>query len=95
MITMHPGEYLAEVYLEPLGMSQSDLAKRLKVDKSSISRLLAGKADLSASMAVRLSNVFELSAEAWMEMQTQHSLRLARKELEHVEFERAESLPVV
>ncbi|ATQ78874.1 addiction module antidote protein, HigA family [Massilia violaceinigra] len=79
MITMHPGEYLSEVYLEPLGMTQSDLAKRLQVDKSSVSRVISGKADLSAEMAVRLSNVFDLSAEAWMEMQATHSLMLARK----------------
>jgi addiction module HigA family antidote len=88
MITMHPGEYLAEVYLEPLKLTQSELAKRLQVDKSSVSRLLSGDADLSAAMAVRLSHVFDLSAEAWMEMQTQHSLKMARTALEKVEFER-------
>jgi addiction module HigA family antidote len=88
MIAMHPGEYLTEVYLEPLNLTQSELAKRLQVDKSSVSRLLSGEADLSAAMAVRLSRVFDLSAEAWMEMQIQHSLRMARKNLEHVSFER-------
>lgn len=86
MITMHPGEYLEEAYLEPLQMSQTDLAKHLHVSKSAVSRLIAGEADLSALMAVRLSKVFGLSAEAWMAMQTQHSLRLARKELTNTEF---------
>jgi addiction module HigA family antidote len=88
MITMHPGQYLTEVYLEPLNLTQSELARRLQVDKSSVSRLLSGDTDLSASMAVRLSRVFDLSAEAWMEMQTQHNLKLAKQVLESVEFER-------
>ncbi|MFL6674439.1 MAG: HigA family addiction module antitoxin [Massilia sp.] len=87
MITMHPGEYLAEVYLAPLNLSQSELARRLQVDKSSVSRLLSGDAELSAAMAVRLSRVFDLSAEAWMEMQAQHSLKMARKALEKVKFD--------
>ena len=90
MITMHPGKYLSQVYLTPLVITQSDLARRLQVDKSSVSRLLSGQAELSAAMAVRLSRVFDLSAEAWMEMQTKHSLKLAKKELDEVEFERVE-----
>ena len=89
---MHPGEYLSEVCLEPLGMTQSDLAGRLQVDESRVSRVIAGKADLSAEMAVRLSKVFDLSAEAWMEMQATHSLMLARKNLEKLVFEKAELL---
>ncbi|NHZ38948.1 HigA family addiction module antidote protein [Massilia sp. CCM 8693] len=52
-----------------------------QVDKSSVSRVISGKAELSATMAVRLSQVFDLSAEAWMGMQTAHSLMLARKHL--------------
>ncbi|MCY0911040.1 HigA family addiction module antitoxin [Massilia antarctica] len=89
---MHPGEYLSEVYLAPLGMTQSDLARRLQVDQSSVSRVIAGKADLSAEMAVRLSKVFDLSAEAWIDMQATHGLMLARKNPEKVVFEKAELL---
>ncbi len=91
MITMHPGEYLAMAYVEPLGLTQSVLAKHLQVDKSSVSRLLSRDADLTASMAVRLSLVFDLSAEAWMEMQTQHSLKAAKKQFEEVVFQRISS----
>ena len=88
MITMHPGKYLAAAYLEPLNLTQSDLARLLKVDKSTVSRLISAEYDLSAVMAVRLSRVFDLSAEAWMEMQTQHSLRLARETLANETFEK-------
>lgn len=87
MITMHPGSYLSMVYLQALGISQTKLADRLQVDKSTVSRLLNAEADLTPLMAVRLSRVLDLSAEAWMEMQTQYSLNLARKSLEGVAFE--------
>jgi len=78
MITMHPGEYLAMAYVEPLNLVQRELAENLGVSKSAVSRLLAEKADLSPEMAVRLSMVFDRSAESWMLMQTKHSLNLAR-----------------
>jgi addiction module HigA family antidote len=87
MITMHPGEYLAISYLQPLGITQRELAGHLQVDKSTVSRLISCDQDLSATMAVRLSRVFDLSAEAWMEMQTQHSLSAARKALASTAFE--------
>jgi addiction module HigA family antidote len=87
VITMHPGEYLAMCYVAPLNIQQTALAKRLHVSKSAVCRLLSGDADLSPEMAVRLSYVFPLSAEAWMEMQTQHSLKLARESLNPANFE--------
>ena len=86
MITMHPGHYLAMAYVEPLGLTQGKLAEHLQVDKSTVSRLLNEESDLTAMMAVRLSRIFDLSAEAWMEMQNQHSLNLARKALSDVTF---------
>lgn len=87
MITMHPGSYLSMVYVEPLGLTQVKLAEHLQVDKSTVSRLLNEESDLTAMMAVRLSRIFDLSAEAWMEMQAQHNLNVARKDLAKVTFE--------
>ncbi|WP_342118010.1 HigA family addiction module antitoxin [Pseudoduganella sp. OTU4001] len=92
MITMHPGEYLAAVYIEALALSQADLAKLLQVSKSAVSRLVAQESDLSPEMAVRLSYVFDVPAEMWMEMQTQHSLRLAREKLKSKDFVKAPKL---
>jgi addiction module HigA family antidote len=76
---MHPGEYLAVSYVEPYELSQRELAERLGVSTAAVSRLLAGKADLSPEMAVRLALVFDRSAESWMELQSAHSLALAKK----------------
>jgi addiction module HigA family antidote len=82
MITMHPGEYLQASYMEPHRLTQKDLAASLGVSTAAVSRLLAGKSDLSPEMAVRLQLVFGRSAESWMSMQTSHSLALARAALD-------------
>jgi antitoxin HigA-1 len=86
MITMHPGKYLSQVYFDALKISQKNFADRLNVSASAISRLLSCDADMSPEMAVRLSYVLDLSAEAWMEMQNQHSIAIAQKSLNRSEF---------
>lgn len=81
MITQHPGEYLQDCYLIPLALRQTDLAKSLNVSSAAVSRLVAGKSDLSAEMAVRLEKLFDRSAESWMALQTDFSLAKAREAL--------------
>lgn len=78
MLSMHPGEYISEAYLEPLGLSHTDLASRLNVSVSTISRIINGKADVSPSMALRLSHVLGRSPESWLAMQAAHSLNEAK-----------------
>lgn len=79
MITMHPGEYISEMFMADRGITTTDLAKKLDVSIPSVSRLLNQKADVSPDMAIRLENVFQRSAESWMAMQASYSLAKARK----------------
>ena len=39
----HPGEFIAEVYLEPNGISGRDLASRLGVSPSTLNRVLTDR----------------------------------------------------
>jgi addiction module HigA family antidote len=82
MITIHPGEYLAASYVEPLNLTQRELAEGLGVSTSAVSRLLSGDADLSPDMAIRLSIAFDRSAESWMLMQAKHSLNVVRQSID-------------
>ena len=50
----HPGEVLAELYLEPLGMSVIELASRLHVPRTRIERLVKGRTALTVDTAIRL-----------------------------------------
>ena len=79
MITMHPGEYLAAAYLEPLDLSHTDLAKALDVSISTVSRIVNMKSEVTPSMAIRLSHVLGRSPESWIEMQTNFSLSEAEQ----------------
>lgn len=73
-VRLHPGEFIARVYLEPLGVSSIELANRLCVSASTVSRLINCKIDLSYEMAVRLSTVLGRTPESWINLQTEYSL---------------------
>ena len=73
----HPGEILREFYMEPYGLSARDLAKRLGVSHSTVTRLIAQQAAVSADMALRLEKAVGLSAETWLGMQKNRDLWLA------------------
>lgn len=77
-IPMHPGEFLRLAFLEPLEVSPTTLAAELNVSKSSISRILNEKSDLSYEMALKLEKRFSRSAESWMDLQTAYGLYKAR-----------------
>ena len=73
-----PGEVLAELYLEPLGMGAIELARRLHVPRTRIERLVKGDTGLSVDTALRLSAFFGNTAEFWMNLQRSHDLAQAR-----------------
>ena len=75
----HPGEVLAELYLEPLGMSAIALAKRLNVPRTRIEWLVKGETALSVDTAMRLSKFFGTTAEFWINLQRAHDLARARE----------------
>jgi addiction module HigA family antidote len=75
----HPGEFLASVYLDPNGLSGRELAARLKVSPSTLSRILKGKSALSPEMALRLEKALGRSAESWLAMQANYDLWHAKR----------------
>ena len=89
----HPGELIYRTYIERYdSVTATSVARMLGVSKSTFSRLLAGKSDISPEMAVRLSAVLGRSAESWMAVQGNYDLWKARKsvntkKLQRIEFE--------
>ena len=75
----HPGEVLAELYLEPLGMSAIALAKCLNVPRTRIERLVKGETSLTVDTAMRLARFFGNSPEFWMNLQRAYDLARARE----------------
>jgi len=65
----HPGAVLREDVLPALGMTQTELARRLGVSRLTVSELLHEKRALSAEMAARLSKLLGNTPESWLAMQ--------------------------
>lgn len=85
----HPGEFITEVYLEPNGISGRELADKLDVAPSTLSRLFKGCSRVTPEMAQRLSKVVGRSPESWLSLQDAHDLWVARQ---HVDLGRVAKL---
>lgn len=75
----HPGEFITEVYLVPNGISGRELAVKLDVAPSTLSRILKGASGISPEMALRLAKSLGRSPESWLAMQYQYDLWQARQ----------------
>ena len=75
----HPGEFIAEVYLEPNSISSRELAVRLGVSASTLHRVINGMSAISPAMALRLSKALGRSPESWLAMQSNYDLWQARQ----------------
>lgn len=62
----HPGELLRDMWLEPLGMTITSAAERLKVTRKTLSEVINGRAAVSPEMALRLELAFGKSAQSWL-----------------------------
>lgn len=78
----HPGEFITAIYLEPNGISGRDLAAKLDVAPSTLSRVLKGSSRVTPEMALRLSKAIGRSPESWLAMQDAHDLWQARQQVD-------------
>lgn len=79
---IHPGEMLREEYLEPLGLSAYELARRLDVPRTRIERLVREETGISADTALRLAKFFGTTPEFWANLQSGYELTLAEDSAE-------------
>ena len=83
---MHPGVFIKRVYLEPFNIGAKELAERLRVSESVISRILNAKSSITPTMALKLSKVIGRSPESWLAMQDNHDLWEARQKIQSRRF---------
>jgi addiction module HigA family antidote len=72
----HPGRLLA-YYLED--RSVTEVARHLGVTRPALSRVLNGKAGISADMALRISDAFGTEPDFWLRLQAQRDLWIASR----------------
>jgi addiction module HigA family antidote len=80
----HPGRILKNLYLAPLGVSNTELARVLGVSRKAVSSIVNEHKSVTPEMSLRLSRAFpNTSPEFWLNLQKTHDLwRAARDSLE-------------
>ncbi len=75
----HPGEMLMEEFLEPMEITQRELADALHVPYQRINEIVNRRRGITPSTALRLAKYFEMSEDFWMNMQLRWDLYRARQ----------------
>jgi len=75
----HPGEILQDTVLAEGRITISEFARKLGVSRVALSRVVNGRAAVSADMALRLAAAVGGSAESWLQMQSAYDLWQALK----------------
>ena len=81
----HPGEMLLTEFLEPMSLTQRQLADSIHVPYQRINEIVNGKRGVSPSKALRLAKFFGVSSDFWLNLQL-------RWDLYHVQQQEEESI---
>ena len=75
----HPGEMLLEEFLNPMGITQRQLAQSIHVPYQRINELTNGRRVMTPSTALRLAKFFGTSPDFWMNLQLRWELYHAQQ----------------
>lgn len=82
---MHPGSVVRQECLEKHGLSVTDAARVLGVDRQTLSNLLNARSGISPEMAIRLEKAFGMPAREWLIRQLDHELAEAMHKAEGID----------
>jgi addiction module HigA family antidote len=74
----HPGIILRAEFLEPLGMTDEQLATDIGVAQTDISAITSARLGISADVGLRLSRRFGMSDGFWIGLQRHYESELAK-----------------
>jgi addiction module HigA family antidote len=77
----HPGEILAEEFLEPMGVTAYRLSQAIEVPQTRIGEIVAGRRSITADTALRLARFFGTSEGFWLNLQSDYDAATVRDEL--------------
>lgn len=80
-----PGEMLREEFLEPMGLTQQQLADNIGISYQRVNESINDKRGITISTALRLAKYFNTSPDFWLNMQTNDLYRVLKKEGEQIE----------
>lgn len=70
----HPGGILLRMYMQPLELTVSGLARDLGVSRKTLSSIVNERSAVSVDMALRLSRRFNTTPELWLNLQQKRDL---------------------
>ena len=70
----HPGEMLVEEFLNPMQITQRELATAIHVSYQRVNELVNQKRGVTPSTALRLARFFGMSADFWLNLQMRWDL---------------------
>jgi addiction module HigA family antidote len=77
----HPGEFLSEDLLKPLGISQNALARAIAVPPRRINEIVHGKRAITADTDLRLTRYFGYSEGFFLRLQNSYDLMERKREI--------------
>lgn len=81
----HPGIVLFDGFIEPHNIQIKTLAEHLGFSRETISRLVHGKAPMTANIALALEDAGISTAKLWLELQTAYDLwEIKQKRISHI-----------
>jgi addiction module HigA family antidote len=74
----HPGEMLLEEFLNPMGITQRELAEKIHVPYQRINEIINKRRGVTPSTALRLAKLFGVSEDFWMNLQIRWDIYKAK-----------------
>lgn len=75
----HPGEMLLAEFLEPMGITQRELASSIHVPYQRVNEIVNKRRGVTPSTALRLARFFGVSEDFWMNLQLRWDLHKAKQ----------------
>ena len=75
----HPGDMLLAEFLEPMGITQRELAEAIHVPYQRVNEIVNKKRGITPSTALRLAKFFGVSEDFWLNLQLRWDLYKAKK----------------
>lgn len=76
----HPGEILREEFLEPMRLTQQELADAIHVPYQRVNEIVNRRRRMTPSTALRLAKFFGVSPDFWLNLQLRWDLYQAQQE---------------
>jgi len=81
LISQSPGAVLVEEFMEPLGISQQELADDIGVGVEDISAIIDNEKAVTVELSLRLARYFSTASDFWLHVQMEHDLEKIRRDI--------------